>query len=75
MRCGCPSCGAFMVHADREESCCVCPDCGYKCNACLGTNTVVSRELLKNDAMQEELLRRLARAEDSEEQEEDPYAY
>ena len=26
---------------------CVCPDCGYRCNDCLGTNTVVGRESLK----------------------------
>ena len=26
---------------------CVCPSCGYRCNACLGTGTVISRERLK----------------------------
>lgn len=43
MRCGCAGCQAFMVHADDMDSC-VCPDCGSRCNACLGTNTVWSRE-------------------------------
>jgi len=37
-----------MVH---EESgghlCCVCPDCLYRCSACLGTDSVLSREDLK----------------------------
>ncbi len=43
MRCGCPFCeGVFMIHEDDRESC-VCPECGYKCSACLGTNTVVER--------------------------------
>lgn len=47
MRCGCIECGAFMIHAeDRAE--CVCPECGHTCSACLGTNTVVSRDRLKD---------------------------
>ena len=29
------------------ERTCICPDCGYRCNDCLGTNTVVSRDRLK----------------------------
>lgn len=47
MRCGCPQCGAFMIQADGDASVCVCPDCGYRCNACLGTGTALTRaELL-----------------------------
>lgn len=46
MRCGCPECGAYMVHADGARVSCVCPDCGYRCTACLGTNTLLSRETL-----------------------------
>lgn len=45
MRCGCPQCGAFMAHAEDREDC-VCPDCGHRCSACLGTNTVWSRQRL-----------------------------
>ncbi len=41
MRCGCPECGSFMVHSEGTE--CVCTDCGYRCTACLGTNSVVSK--------------------------------
>ena len=48
MRCSCKECGTYMVQADSDRLGCVCPDCGYRCNDCLGTNTVVSRENLKN---------------------------
>lgn len=45
MRCGCPHCGAFMVHEENGSHVgCVCPDCLYRCTACLGTNTVLSLE-------------------------------
>lgn len=47
MRCGCPHCEAFMVQSETEFQACVCPDCGYRCNACLGTGTVISREDLE----------------------------
>ena len=46
MRCGCAECGAFMVHSE-EAAVCVCPECGHRCGACLGTNTVVSRDKLR----------------------------
>ena len=36
-----------MIHAEGKEVC-VCPECGHRCSACLGTNTVVSRERLKD---------------------------
>ncbi len=44
MRCGCPQCGAYMVHAEGRRQGCVCQNCGAHCNACLGTNTVISKE-------------------------------
>ena len=45
MRCGCPNCGAFMVHEESgEHVCCVCPACLTRCNACLGTNSVLRKE-------------------------------
>ena len=46
MRCGCPHCEAYMIQSETEHQACVCPDCGYRCNACLGTNTVITREML-----------------------------
>ena len=47
MRCGCPHCEAYMIHSETEGMACVCPSCGYRCNACLGTGTVIPRERLK----------------------------
>ena len=47
MRCSCKECGTYMIQAESDHLGCVCPDCGYRCNACLGTNTVVGRESLK----------------------------
>ena len=46
MRCGCPHCEAYMIQSETEHQPCVCPSCGYRCNACLGTNTVITREQL-----------------------------
>lgn len=48
MRCGCPECGSFMVQSEGESPECVCPECSYRCTACLGTNSVVSKEHLRD---------------------------
>jgi len=48
MRCSCYKCGTYMVHSESTHLGCVCPDCGSRCKACLGTNTVMSREALRN---------------------------
>lgn len=47
MRCGCPDCGTWMVHAESSRMGCVCPACGTRCTDCLGTDTLVSREQLR----------------------------
>ena len=60
MRCGCPECDAYMVHADGPELGCVCPYCGYRCTACLGTNSVLSREDLQRLREAPSLMVRLA---------------
>ena len=44
MRCGCPQCGTYMIQSEGIDFGCVCPECLYRCRACMGTNTVVSRE-------------------------------
>jgi len=44
MQCGCPECGMFMGQDVRGASSrCVCPNCGYACDACLGTNTMMEK--------------------------------
>lgn len=43
MRCGCPNCDSFMIHSERDNAC-VCPDCLYRCYACQGTGTALTRE-------------------------------
>ena len=47
MRCSCKECGVYMVQAESDHLGCVCPDCGYRCNDCLGTNTVISKDSLR----------------------------
>jgi hypothetical protein len=37
-----------MNQSEGLELGCVCPECSYRCKACLGTNSVVSRENLKD---------------------------
>ena len=39
MRCGCPQCGTYMIQSEGID---------FGCRACMGTNTVVSREDLRN---------------------------
>ena len=48
MRCGCPQCGTYMIQSEGIDFGCVCPKCLYRCRACMGTNTVVSRENLRS---------------------------
>ena len=48
MRCGCPECGTYMIQSEGINFGCVCPECLFRCRACMGTNTVVSRENLRH---------------------------
>ena len=48
MRCSCPVCGTYMIQAESVRLGCVCPECGAHCADCLGTNTVISRETIRN---------------------------
>lgn len=53
MRCSCKECQTYMIQADDLTLGCICPNCGERCTACLGTNTVISKEKfkeLKNDS-------------------------
>lgn len=55
MRCHCPHCEeeTWMVHSEKDNAC-VCPQCLYRCYACQGTGTALTREQVKalkdNDA-------------------------
>lgn len=59
MRCSCRNCGVYMIQSDDAHLGCVCPECGSRCTACLGTDSVMSREAieaLKDDPMLAEML-------------------
>ncbi len=59
MRCSCLRCGVYMAQSDDSHLGCVCPECGNRCTACLGTNSVMTREQIKNlktDVLTAELL-------------------
>ena len=47
MRCACAQCGTYMAHADDLTMGCVCPACGARCTACLGTDSVLSKEQIR----------------------------
>ena len=47
MRCMCRECGTYMVQADDGKLGCICPECFSRCRDCLGTDSVMSREQLK----------------------------
>ena len=51
MRCSCQVCGTYMVHSESMQLGCICPECGQRCKQCLGTNSVVSKENLKQAAL------------------------
>ena len=73
MRCSCKECGTYMIQADSDRLGCVCPDCGYRCRDCLGTDTVVSREHLLDLARDprffpENIARNFAPGDDEEEE-------
>ena len=45
MRCGCPVCGAYMIQQEGGAYLgCHCPACDYRCDACMGTDTELSKE-------------------------------
>ena len=37
-----------MVQAESFGLGCVCPECGYRCRACVGTNTVMDRDAVRS---------------------------
>ena len=47
MRCSCKNCGVYMIQSEDSHLGCVCPECGNRCTACLGTNSVMDREAVR----------------------------
>ncbi len=47
MRCGCPQCHILMIQSEGDQKDCVCPECGFRCHACQGTDTVLSPQQLR----------------------------
>ena len=47
MRCSCHVCDTYMAQSEGLELGCVCPRCGYRCKACLGTDSVVGKDALR----------------------------
>ncbi len=45
MRCSCPVCGDWMIHSEAASAC-VCPTCLRRCSACLGTDSLLTREAI-----------------------------
>jgi hypothetical protein len=37
-----------MIQAESDRLGCVCPDCGYRCSDCLGTDTVVPKDHIRD---------------------------
>ena len=74
MRCACHVCDTYMVHSEGLDLGCVCPNCGYRCKACLGTDSVVSRDGLKNLKNDAVLLEDIFSSFDAEEEDEDEYS-
>lgn len=55
-----------MIQSESLDLGCVCPDCLYRCRACMGTNTVVSRENLGKLAFVDRLAEHEAQEESGE---------
>ncbi|MGI6192184.1 MAG: regulatory protein RecX [Christensenellales bacterium] len=63
MQCGCPVCGTFMGQVERgSESRCICPNCGFTCDACLGTSSIMPKG---SYTMPESFAKELEREEES----------
>lgn len=72
MRCSCRNCGVYMVQSEDSHLGCVCPECGERCTACLGTNSLMSREsiesLKKDPALAAMLMSRILENERDDEE-------
>lgn len=77
MRCSCKKCGTYMIQAESDHQGCVCPepDCDYRCNDCLGTNTVVTRDKLASLAFDPRFSPEALASSFAPQEEEDDFEY
>lgn len=68
MRCGCPECGSFMIHSERDHAC-VCPECLARCYACQGTGTALTKEAVQSMKRMAEIKTTAERMQDARKQE------
>ncbi len=74
MRCSCRVCDTYMIQAESAVLGCVCPECGYRCTDCLGTDTVVPRDRISSLALDPRFSpESLEAAQGSPEEEDDRY--
>ena len=68
MRCSCRECGEYMVHEDSGLGGCICTVCGLRCTDCLGTDSVISKEMFER-MKDDEILQRafITEREDTDE--------
>lgn len=71
MRCACHECDTYMVHSEGLELGCVCPNCGYRCKACLGTDSVIGRDRLKDIQYNSDIMDDIMSSFDEREDDED----
>lgn len=67
MRCMCRNCGTYMVQAEDGMLGCICPECFSRCRDCLGTDSCLTREQIrqmKEDPFMADVF--MSRREDSE---------
>ena len=74
MRCSCHVCDTYMNQSEGLELGCVCPNCGYRCKACLGTDSVISRESLKGIANNPIIMQDILNSFEDEDDDFDPDA-
>ena len=72
MRCSCKNCGVYMIQSEDSHLGCVCPECGNRCTACLGTNSVMDREAVRalksNPLLADAMLNRMMEPEFEDEE-------
>ena len=65
-----------MIQSEDSHLGCVCPECGNRCTACLGTNSVMDREAVRalkgNPLLADAMLNRIMEPEFEDEEQDAP---